>query len=145
RMTQPSFAGEACRNEFFVFQIGVYAVKRSLDVKVTFSALRAGRASPEASKPVPRFVIPATNFRCLNTGGRDWFGRKLVNTVQVDKGTVQPLWIGVQIPTGAPPGEYHGEVTISSKAVGSLTPVPKAFGKREQVIPIAMKVLPKKL
>lgn len=97
------FSGEACRNEFYTFQIGVFAAKRDLqNLKVHFSELKNGRS-----------VLPPSVFTCFNTGGTDPYGQAFEKRVDVAAGSVQPLWIGIDIPENARPGIYRGEVTIS--------------------------------
>ena len=102
-----AFRGEACRGEFYVFQIGVYATGQGLeDVRVSLSPLNCQQHS-----------IPAADMRCFNTGGSDWLGRTFSKTVHVGKGRVQPLWVGVQIPKDAVAGVYQGSVTVAAKNV----------------------------
>ena len=98
------FHGNADRGEFYAFQVGVFAARQPLDaIDVTFSDFEtAGGAT-----------IPATAARCFNTGGRDWMGRAFGKTVTVPQGKVQALWMGLQVPESAAPGEYKGEVTIA--------------------------------
>jgi len=101
--------GEAQRDEWYPFQIGVFAARQALeDVQVAFTDLRPegrGRA------------IPAAALRCINLGGTDWAGRPFRKTVSVPKDAVQALWCGVQIPRDAKPGLYHSTVTVSAKGV----------------------------
>jgi hypothetical protein len=98
-----AFTGMTPRGGFFVFQVGVYATQATLaDVKVGLGALKSASGA----------TIPASALRCINTGGVDWLGRKIRRTVNVPQGQVQPLWIGVDVPEGASPGEYVGAVTI---------------------------------
>ena len=97
------FCGEAGRNEFYVFQIGIWAARQALDgVEVEFSDLRSAGGA----------AIPASAMRCFNVGGVNSGGHLFGKTVAVRRGKVQPLWIGVQIPKDAAPGEYRGKVTI---------------------------------
>ena len=60
-------------------------------------------------------------MHCFNTGGTDWLGRTFAKTVNVAKGRVQPLWIGVQVPKDAAPGAYQGSVTIGANDVPDST------------------------
>ena len=97
------FNGAADRGEFYAFQIGVYAARADLaNVSVEFGGLAgpAGRA------------LPASVFRCFNTGGTDWDGRTIAPAVSVPKGKIQALWCGVQIPADAAPGAYRGKVVV---------------------------------
>ena len=103
--------GEAQRDEWYAFQIGVLAARQALeDVQVAFAALRPdGRGK----------AIPAAAFRCINLGGVDWAGRAFRKTVSVPEGKVQALWCGVQIPGDAAPGAYRSTVTVSAKGVAA--------------------------
>ncbi len=90
------FAGEAMRNEYYVFQVGVFAARRALTgVTVTFSDLRSERG-----------VIPAGSLTCFNTGGVDCYGKPFKKDVRVAKGAVQALWMGVDIPLDAKAGTH---------------------------------------
>ncbi len=41
----------------------------------------------------------------------------------VEPGKVQPLWIEIEVPSGAPAGDYTGELTVSGKAGSCALPV----------------------
>jgi hypothetical protein len=89
------FRGEALRNEFYVFQIGVWAARTNLtalDVEFTGDL--------------------CTWLNCFNTGGTNWDGQPFHKTVNVPQGKVQALWIGVNVPPNAKPGEYQGKVIM---------------------------------
>jgi hypothetical protein len=97
------FAGEACRNEFYVFQIGLYAAAADIGgIELEFGDLRAGTGA----------AIAAGRLRCFNTGGRDWLGRPFAKDVRVPQGQVQALWLGVDVPDDATPGVYEGRVAV---------------------------------
>lgn len=99
-----SFRGRAGRGEFYAFQIGVYAVKSDIaDIEIRFSELRSRDGKSK---------VPADAFTCFNTGGIDWAGNLMDKICPVEKGRVQALWMGVQIPERITPGEYRGEVNI---------------------------------
>lgn len=90
--------------EFFTFQIGVFAAKDSLvDVAILFKPLR-GKGDK----------ISASAFRCFNLGGVDKFGKEFEKKLNIPKGKVQPLWIGIEIPQDAK-GQYKGQVIIQSR------------------------------
>jgi len=98
------FRGRADRGEFFAFQIGLFAARTAVDaLDVRFGDLRTAGGA----------VIPAAALRCFNTGGKDWTGRAFKKPVAVPQGKVQTLWLGVQVPKLADPGDYKGEVTIA--------------------------------
>ncbi|MFK1765443.1 glycoside hydrolase domain-containing protein [Bacteroides fragilis] len=97
------FFGEADLNEYYVLQLGLWAFKNPVNgVKVTFTDLKGKNES-----------IPASALTCFNTEGTDWLGRPIHPEVNVGKGRVQPLWIGVQMPEHAGRGIYRGTVTVS--------------------------------
>lgn len=104
------FSAEAHPNEYFVFQLGLYAVRSLANVQVEFSDLI--NAAGE--------IIPAGALTCFNLGGRDWLGRPFVKTVNVPAGTVQPLWLGVDVPATAQ-GCFSGSVRVSADGVPAQT------------------------
>jgi hypothetical protein len=89
------FRGEARRNEFYVFQIGVWAARTNL-----------AAADVEFKGQIARWL------NCFNTGGTNWDGKPFHQTINVPQGKVQALWIGVNIPRDATPGEHHAMVTL---------------------------------
>ena len=100
------FRGQAQRNEFYTFQVGVYAARQSVDLTaVECSDLRSQGGA----------TLPASGLRCFNLDGVDWEGRRFHKDIPVPQGKVQALWIGVDIPKDASPGEYVGTVTIRPK------------------------------
>jgi hypothetical protein len=100
---RPEFAAEAARGEFFAFQVGAYAIATNLqDLSIIFSELRAAKGGR----------IPSSAFRCFNTGGTNWEGAAFKKRVTVEKGQVQPLWFGVQIPEDIGAAAFHGRLTI---------------------------------
>jgi hypothetical protein len=89
------FHGEAQRNEFYVFQVGVWAARTNLAaLDVEFKGELAGW------------------LNCFNTGGTNWDGKRFHKTVSVPQGRVQALWFGVNVPHDATPGEHRAMVTI---------------------------------
>ena len=99
------FEGTADRGEFYAFQVGLFAVRKAIpDVDVSFTGLnRSGRETE----------IPSTSFSSFNTGGIDWAGHPMDKICTVDRGKVQALWMGVQVPEDARSGRYEGRITIA--------------------------------
>jgi hypothetical protein len=97
-----TFRGEACRGEYYAFQLGVYAVKCTDHVGLRFSDAKRNSGGS----------IPADAFDCINLGGRDWLGRDMTKDVSVSPGRIQALWCGVAVPPEAAPGLYESTVTI---------------------------------
>lgn len=97
------FFAEADQNEYFVFQIGLWAVQQDIkNIKVKFSDLTGAQNT-----------IPATAFTCFNTEGKDWLQRLMQIDYQIPQNQVRPLWVGIQMPNGIHAGLYTGEITIS--------------------------------
>ncbi|HEX7918254.1 MAG TPA: glycoside hydrolase domain-containing protein, partial [Gemmatimonadales bacterium] len=101
-------SGEAMKDEFFAFQVGVWALQTLDSVQLSFSDL----TGPEGA------TIPAAAFASFNTGGTDWQGRSMWKRVSVREGDVQPLWAGVMIPATAAAGTWAGTATVT--AAGGL-------------------------
>jgi hypothetical protein len=102
RTGPPTLSGTALRGEFYAFQLGVWAARVPVtDLRVLFAPL-AGDTG----------VIPVSALRCFNQGGVDWQGRDFTTPVNVPQGRVQSIWCGVQVPLGARPGEYLGQLTV---------------------------------
>ena len=108
---QDRFTGTADRGEFYVFQIGLFAARTSLsDVDIRISDL-TGRDLTAS--------IPSTAFQSFNTEGINWDGQSFDKEVAVQKGHVQPLWMGIQIPQDIPAGLYEGRVTIHPEGLSA--------------------------
>ena len=97
------FRGDAAPNEYYTFQIGLWAAVNQAD-KITYraSSLKCGRE-----------IISATAITCFNVEGTDPYGKAFKKEVNVPKGKVQALWFGVDIPDGQKEGVYTGTITIS--------------------------------
>ena len=110
---QDAFEGTALRNEYYVWQIGLWAAHGALEgVKVTFSDLKekGGHTVIAASEQ--------TSFNCTGTG---WDGKPLTMDVNVAEGDVQALWCGVQVPEKAPAGDYEGTATVTAQGMEPRT------------------------
>ncbi|MQY79254.1 MAG: hypothetical protein GH151_08700 [Bacteroidetes bacterium] len=98
------FKGTACRNEYYAFQIGIFAASADIpDIKVSFNDLKAENGSA---------IIHAGTLTCFNTGGINWDGKPFDKICTVEKGNVQPLWIGIDVPRNLPSGTYRGTLTV---------------------------------
>jgi hypothetical protein len=94
--------GEVLRGEFFAFQLGIYAVRRPVEVsRVEFSDL---------TNPGGR--IPSSALRCFNLGGTDAASRPFTRRVAVAAGHVQAVWCGVEIAEATAAGVYDGRLTV---------------------------------
>lgn len=101
---EPVFKGQALRDEYYVWQLGVWAAKKELKgLKVLFSDFKNGST-----------VIPASEFTCFNQEGTNWDGSQLELEVDVPQDRVQALWCGVMIPSDARPGTYKGVATVTA-------------------------------
>jgi hypothetical protein len=121
------FRGEALRGEYYAFQVGVYASRGPVqDLLVRFGDLRG----PEGA------VIKSSALSCFNVGGRDWTGKTFTKALTVPDGKVQALWMGVQVPPDAAPGEYTGSVAIEPAGLAA-TAVPVTLVVSNQALPDA--------
>ncbi len=113
------FRGVAKKNEYYAMQLGVYASNISLiDVQIVFSDL-----SNEHGE-----ILPASVMTCFNTHGVDIEGNQFNIQVNVEKGKVQPLWIGMDISADINPGKYQGVVKV------------QALGQEEKYIDVDLTV-----
>jgi hypothetical protein len=101
---QSSFESQAARGEYYVFQLGLFAFKGKLEkIRVRFSDLEKSGSTEK---------IGADEATCLNTGGIGWDGQPFEKQLNVEKGKIQPLWCGWQIPKDIMPGDYEGYVEV---------------------------------
>ena len=113
-----TFKGTALQNEYYVWQLGVWAAHQPLHhVHLTFSDL----VSKEST-------IAKEAITCFNQEGINWDGKPIKFDVNVAYGDIQALWCGVQIPQDAQPGVYKGKVTVESE------------NEADRVIPVEIKV-----
>lgn len=102
------FYGQCRPNEFYVFQVGVYAFAKNIqNLEVGYEDLISSDGA----------VIGHQAMRCFNLGGVGWNGRPIEKVFGISKGKVGALWFGVQIPGNAVPGKYHGTLTLRAKGV----------------------------
>jgi hypothetical protein len=97
------------RDEYYSFQLGVWALSRVDSVRASFGDMIA----PGGAR------IPATKFDCITTDGVNWVGHPFHRDVAVEAGHVAPIWCGVMIPADAVPGIYLDTVTVT--AAGNRT------------------------
>ena len=108
-----TFAGQADKGEYYVFQIGLWAARKEVNgVKVSYSGL-TNAATGER--------IPSSAFTCFNTEGTDVKGATFEKNLSVGKDKVQALWIGAQVPEKLSSGIYRGTVTVSTDNAESKT------------------------
>ena len=106
------FNGTACKNEYYAFQLGIFAASGDIgDISVSFKNLK------EQYGPG---ILPASAFTCFNTEGINWDGKPFDKMCIVEKGNVQPLWIGIDIPRDLPSGKYNGTLTVHPAGLDSV-------------------------
>lgn len=102
------FHGIAAPNEYYTFQVGIWnpdkASLDSLSYKIT------PLEGPDGA------IITPSDITCFNLEGIDPYGKSFTKKVDVGKGTVQPLWFGVDIKPNQTPGTYNGLLTINDNA-----------------------------
>ncbi len=117
------------------------------DVKVSAGALRNGRhrISGDGLKvsfvsSVMSDVLDSTRFgQCGYRKKADYDSLLVADVIDIDLSrdipakTVQPVWLSVDVPCDAEPGEYSGELVLKGSGMG------------RQVLPISLTVLPRVL
>jgi hypothetical protein len=118
--TSGAFEGHAQPNEYYTWQIGLWASKKALEkVHLTF-----GDFTHQSGQQ----TIRSQEITCFNQEGVNWDGQPVAFDVNVAADRVQALWCGVQIPADARAGKYTGTVTVS------------AVGATPQVVPLTIHV-----
>ncbi|HRO45902.1 glycoside hydrolase domain-containing protein [Agriterribacter sp.] len=99
--------------EFFVFQLGIWALRNNAsNIKVEFSLFASTN----------RQQISSSRMTCFNTGGTDYLGRTFTKVVDVAEGQVQPLWLGIDL-QGVEKGSYSGSISVISNKGRQKIPV----------------------
>ncbi len=89
-----SFTGTALKDEYYVFQLGVFASKAALkNIKLSY-----------INAPYP--------ITCFNLEGNDSKGNYFKKNVSLAKGKVQPLWIGLDVPKSALAGTRTFQIKV---------------------------------
>lgn len=97
------FSGKVLKGEYYTFQLGIFAAKKDIsDINVEFSGLSKHGET----------LVDAKAFTSFNTEGIDWEGKHFKKECSVEKGKVQALWMGVQIPVEIDAGEYECIVKV---------------------------------
>ena len=91
------FSGVAQPGEFYVLQLGVYAAKI-------------------ATGPLAVRCMNLPGARCFNLGGTDFMGRGFAKAADVEKGKVQALWFGIEVPKNAS-GTIRGKIVVTAAGI----------------------------
>jgi len=106
---QESFSGKAMRNEYYVWQIGLWAAHEEIkNVRLTFNDFTYNNER-----------ISKNEVTCFNQEGINWNGEPVTFTVNIPKDKVQALWCGIHIPENAKPGLYKSVVTLTADGISS--------------------------
>ena len=96
------FSGEAEKNEYYVFQLGLYATGKDIEnIEIQYTSLVDTHNS-----------IPVEMITCFNTEGIDPYGIPFKKNVDVKQGNVQPFWIGIDVAETQPSGTYKGQIIV---------------------------------
>ncbi|MGD9327424.1 MAG: DUF6067 family protein [Cyclobacteriaceae bacterium] len=97
-----TFSGQAERNEYYAFQLGLFASKKELsNIKLEFSDLLSKNSR-----------IPASGITCFNISGIDPDGKPFKKNLNIPEGQVQALWIGIDVPENINPGVFEGTARV---------------------------------
>ncbi len=99
----------AAPGEYLTYQVALFTPFQTLDnVEVQFSTLKNDNGNK----------IDLSSIESFNTGGINTSGERFKKQLNVNKGAVQALWLGVDVPKDAN-GTYHGVVTIKPQNAAS--------------------------
>jgi hypothetical protein len=100
------FEGYALPNEYYTWQIGLWASKKSVEhAHLTFSDFKHSSGKE---------IIPASAITCFNQEGINWDGKLITFDINVPENKIQALWCGLQIPETIRGGKYTGNITVSA-------------------------------
>ncbi|MFC2139349.1 glycoside hydrolase domain-containing protein [Bacteroidota bacterium] len=102
---QSTFRCEARKGEYYVFQLGIYALKNLHDLKVEFTPFTSHTGQN----------ISVQNVTCFNTDGINYDARPIKKRVDVEIGKVQAMWCGIDVPQGIEAGVYEGKAVVSAE------------------------------
>lgn len=107
------FKGAAAPNEYYTFQLGIWAAKGDVR-KVSYKASDLIGDSG---------ILPSSSITCFNTEGINPYGEAFTKEVNVAEGHVLALWFGVDVPLSAKEGIYAGNIELQD-ADGNVSKVP---------------------
>ncbi|MFA5814274.1 MAG: glycoside hydrolase domain-containing protein [Bacteroidales bacterium] len=108
------FKMSAQPGEFFVYQVGVWALKSDLeDIQIEFSDFKKENGNK---------LIPAGDMTCFNKGGIDFRGNAFTKKVNVQAGRIQALWMGINL-EDAGEGTYTGSVSVVAGGEKQTVPI----------------------
>lgn len=105
--TRTLFTGTCAPGEFYTWQIGVFAPFVALENLTITSSVWVNEQGHK---------IKGETVRCFNSGGIDTNGRPFTKNIHVAQHEVQPLWIGVDMPTNAS-GTYKGKIQVKASGL----------------------------
>lgn len=103
------FILDADRNEYRVFQLGIWACRTDLaDIRLEFNDLQSTAGT----------VIPAAALQCLTLESRckSQYIKKPVSPYPVPKGQVRALWCGIDLSETIAAGEYQGSIILAPQS-----------------------------
>ncbi|MBN2651123.1 MAG: hypothetical protein JXR63_01975 [Spirochaetales bacterium] len=96
---------KAKKNEYYSFQIAVVAGNSDIqNLRIEFADLVSASGQ----------IISAERLTCFNTEGVDYTGKPFSKVVNVAAGSVQPMWIGIDIPEVVQAGLYSADFVVAS-------------------------------
>ncbi len=112
------FTVDARPGEYLVYQVGVWALKNTLeDLEINLSDLIGNNGSTIASE----------QMTCFNKGGIDGKGLPFSKKVRVLQDRVQALWVGIDL-ANVSHGTYEGTVSIGAEGLAESIPIQLKVG-----------------
>jgi hypothetical protein len=126
-------AADACRNEFTSAQLAVRASQRLSDLRVSVSPLKHAETGATGVEVSARFVgqVPVKSNTPDTPAGELICKAPCLapdpllpdETIAVDAGETQPVWLTIFVPPDAPAGQWRGTATVSADGARAEVPV----------------------
>lgn len=154
RTEEPAFAGQAFaysawRGERVNAEAVLWAPSGLQDVTVEAGALKSGKATIPASAVKAQFVgyvigdkLAEGYNQCGKRNKEDWEAISeadyigVAESVSLEAGEAQPIWVSVDIPRDAAPGTYAGKIKVKAKGAAALS-LPIELNVTDRVLPPA--------
>lgn len=154
RTEEPAFAGQAFaysawRGERVNAEAVLWAPSGLQDVTVEAGALKSGKATIPASAVKAQFVgyvigdkLAEGYNQCGKRNKEDWEAISeadyigVAESVSLEAGEAQPIWVSVDIPRDAAPGTYAGKIKVKAKGAAALS-LPIELKVTDRVLPPA--------
>lgn len=112
-LSHSAFVMNAEPGEYFIFQIGVWAIRNDIgNVRIELSDLK-GKS---------RKKVHSSKITCFNNSGINFRGKPFSKEINIKSERVQALWFGIDL-EGVEKGNYTGSVSIVANGEKQTIPI----------------------